>query len=149
MRRRPCGSSATSPASRSTLRCSATAGRLSSNWSLSSPADSCCRVRISNSSRRTGFARARKTRSEVATLALYVGNFRHVNYLGGRRQATFLCMRFAWEQLTPSVHRCRLPFCDVTVGLVCGRTGALLVDTGTTLTEAAAIDDDVQQLAGS
>jgi glyoxylase-like metal-dependent hydrolase (beta-lactamase superfamily II) len=46
------------------------------------------------------------------------------------------------------VHRCRLPFCDVTIGLVCGRTGALLVDTGTTLTEAAAIDDGVRQLAG-
>jgi glyoxylase-like metal-dependent hydrolase (beta-lactamase superfamily II) len=58
-------------------------------------------------------------------------------------------VRFVWEQLTPSVHRCRLPFCDVTIGLVCGRTGALLVDTGTTLTEAAAIDDDVRQLAGN
>jgi glyoxylase-like metal-dependent hydrolase (beta-lactamase superfamily II) len=57
-------------------------------------------------------------------------------------------VRFVWEQLTPSVHRCRLPFCDVTIGLVCGRTGALLVDTGTTLTEAAAIDDGVRQLAG-
>jgi glyoxylase-like metal-dependent hydrolase (beta-lactamase superfamily II) len=58
-------------------------------------------------------------------------------------------VRIVWEQLTPSVHRCRLPFCDVTIGLVCGRTGALLVDTGTTLTEAAAIDDDVRQLAGN
>ncbi len=58
-------------------------------------------------------------------------------------------MRFAWERLTPSVHRCRLPFCDVTIGLVCGRSGALLVDTGTTLTEAAAIDDDIRQLAGN
>ncbi len=57
-------------------------------------------------------------------------------------------MRFAWERLTPSVHRCRLSFCDVTIGLVRGRDGALLVDTGTTLTEAAAIDEDVRQLAG-
>lgn len=56
-------------------------------------------------------------------------------------------MHFVWEQLTPSVHRCRLPFCDVTVGLVCGRAGALLIDTGTTLSEAAAIDNDVRQLA--
>ena len=46
------------------------------------------------------------------------------------------------------MHRCRLPFLDVTVGLVQGRTGALLVDTGTTLTEAHAISDDVRQIAG-
>ena len=57
-------------------------------------------------------------------------------------------MHFDWEQLTDSVHRCRLPFLDVTVGLVRGRTGVLLIDTGTTLTEAAAIDADVQQIAG-
>jgi glyoxylase-like metal-dependent hydrolase (beta-lactamase superfamily II) len=57
-------------------------------------------------------------------------------------------VHFAWEQLTAHVHRCRLPFCDVTIGLVRGRTGALLVDTGTTLTEAAAIDADVRQIAG-
>jgi glyoxylase-like metal-dependent hydrolase (beta-lactamase superfamily II) len=57
-------------------------------------------------------------------------------------------MRFAWERLTPSVHRCRLPFCDVTIGLVRGRARALLVDTGTTLTEAAAIDEDVRALTG-
>jgi glyoxylase-like metal-dependent hydrolase (beta-lactamase superfamily II) len=55
---------------------------------------------------------------------------------------------FAWERLAAGVHRCRLPFCDVTVGLVCGRTGALLVDTGTTLREAAAIDADVRLIAG-
>lgn len=57
-------------------------------------------------------------------------------------------MHFAWEGLTSSVHRARLPFCDVTIGLVRGRTGALLVDTGTTLAEAAAIDADVRLLAG-
>ena len=57
-------------------------------------------------------------------------------------------MHFDWEQLTDSVHRCRLPFLDVTVGLVQGRAGALLVDTGTTLTEAQAINADVQQIAG-
>jgi glyoxylase-like metal-dependent hydrolase (beta-lactamase superfamily II) len=57
-------------------------------------------------------------------------------------------VRLAWEQLTAGVHRCRLPFCDVTVGLVCGRSGALLVDTGTTLREAAAIDADVRAIAG-
>jgi glyoxylase-like metal-dependent hydrolase (beta-lactamase superfamily II) len=57
-------------------------------------------------------------------------------------------VHFAWEQLTDNVYRCRLPFCDVTIGLVRGRSGALLVDTGTTLIEAAAIDADVRQLAG-
>jgi glyoxylase-like metal-dependent hydrolase (beta-lactamase superfamily II) len=62
--------------------------------------------------------------------------------------ATFLGVHFAWERLTSSVHRCRLPFCDVTVGLVQGDTGALLVDTGTTLAEAAAIHADARRLAG-
>ncbi len=62
--------------------------------------------------------------------------------------ATFLGVHFAWETLTSGVHRCRLPFCDVTIGLVRGRAGTLLVDTGTTLAEAAAIDVDVRQLAG-
>ncbi|MFZ1174702.1 MAG: MBL fold metallo-hydrolase [Mycobacterium sp.] len=57
-------------------------------------------------------------------------------------------MHFAWERLTPSVHRCRLAFCDVTIGLVGGRTGALLIDTGTTLAEADAIDADARQIAG-
>ncbi len=57
-------------------------------------------------------------------------------------------VHFAWERLTDSVHRCRLPFCDVTIGLVRGNAGALLVDTGTTLTEAAAIDADARLLAG-
>jgi glyoxylase-like metal-dependent hydrolase (beta-lactamase superfamily II) len=66
----------------------------------------------------------------------------------GNVAATFLLVHFAWERLTAHVHRCRLPFCDVTIGLVRGRSGALLVDTGTTLVEAAAIDADVRQIAG-
>jgi glyoxylase-like metal-dependent hydrolase (beta-lactamase superfamily II) len=57
-------------------------------------------------------------------------------------------VHFDWERLTDSVHRCRLPFLDVAVGLVQGRTATLLIDTGTTLAEAAAIDADVRQLAG-
>lgn len=57
-------------------------------------------------------------------------------------------MRFDWEQLTDSVCRCRLPFLDVTVGLVQGRSGTMLVDTGSTLTEARAIDADVRHIAG-
>ena len=56
-------------------------------------------------------------------------------------------MHFDWEPLTDSVHRCRLPFLDVTVGLVQGSTGTLIVDTGTTLAEASAINADVLQLA--
>ena len=66
----------------------------------------------------------------------------------GNVAATLLLVHFAWEQLTAHVHRCRLPFCDVTIGLVQGRSGALLVDTGTTLVEAAAIDADVRRIAG-
>lgn len=57
-------------------------------------------------------------------------------------------MNFGWEQLTDSVQRCRLPFLDVTVGLVQGRHAALLVDAGTTLSGANAIADDVRHLAG-
>ena len=55
---------------------------------------------------------------------------------------------YDWEQLTAAVRRCRLPFLDVTVGLVTGSTGVLLVDCGTTLTEAAAIAEDVAELTG-
>jgi glyoxylase-like metal-dependent hydrolase (beta-lactamase superfamily II) len=57
-------------------------------------------------------------------------------------------VHYDWEPLTYSVHRCRLPFLDVSVGLVQGRSGALLVDAGTTLAEAEAIHDDVRQIAG-
>ena len=57
-------------------------------------------------------------------------------------------MNFAWERLADGVHRCRLPFLDVTVGLVCGRTAALLIDAGTTLAEAAAINADVMEISG-
>ena len=58
-------------------------------------------------------------------------------------------MNFAWERLCDGVHRCRLPFLDVTVGLVHGRTGTLLIDTGTTLTDADAIKADVREITGS
>lgn len=57
-------------------------------------------------------------------------------------------MNLAWERLAEGIHRCRLPFLDVTVGLVCGRTGTLLIDTGTTLLEANAVKADVAELAG-
>lgn len=57
-------------------------------------------------------------------------------------------MNFQWERLSDGVHRCRLPFLDVTVGVVHGRTGTLLVDTGTTLTEADAVKADVEEITG-
>jgi hypothetical protein len=53
------------------------------------------------------------------------------------------------RELADGVHRCRLPFLDVTVGLVEAGAGALLVDTGTTLTDAAAIDSDVSAIPGA
>ena len=57
-------------------------------------------------------------------------------------------MNFDWESLTSGVWRVRLPFLDVTVGLVAGDTEVLLVDAGTTLAEARAIDADVHALTG-
>ena len=57
-------------------------------------------------------------------------------------------MNFAWEGLGGGVYRCRLPFLDVTVGLVCGQTGTLLIDTGTTLAEATAVKSDIAHIAG-
>ncbi len=57
-------------------------------------------------------------------------------------------MNFAWEPLADGVSRCRLPFLDVTVGLVWSSSGALLIDTGTTLTEAHAVRADAEALAG-
>jgi glyoxylase-like metal-dependent hydrolase (beta-lactamase superfamily II) len=56
-------------------------------------------------------------------------------------------VNFVWEQLSDTVHRCRLPFLDVTIGLVHGATGTLLIDTGTTLTEAALVKADVADIA--
>lgn len=57
-------------------------------------------------------------------------------------------MRYNWEPLSSGVWRCRLPFLDVTVGVVSGSVGVLLIDCGTTLDEAAGIAADVRQLAG-
>lgn len=53
---------------------------------------------------------------------------------------------YAWECVADGVHRCRLPFLDVTVGAIQGRDGLVLVDCGTTLAEARAIDEDVRRL---
>ena len=59
-----------------------------------------------------------------------------------------MVMHFQWETLSDGVWRCRLPFCDVSVGLVRGSRGSLLIDCGTTLLEAADILADVRTLAG-
>ncbi|CPR05729.1 metallo-beta-lactamase [Mycobacterium bohemicum DSM 44277] len=71
-----------------------------------------------------------------------------VAYTAVPGRATFLLVRLPWERLADGVHRCRLEFCDVTVGLVRGAAGALLIDTGSTLVEAAAIDADARRIAG-
>lgn len=52
-------------------------------------------------------------------------------------------MNYSWERLTDAVFRCRLPFLDVTIGVVAGGAGTLLIDTGTTPTEAEAIAADI------
>lgn len=57
-------------------------------------------------------------------------------------------MHYEWERLAEGVYRCRLPFLDVTVGMVQGRDHILLIDSGTTLLEAHAIADDVHELTG-
>ncbi len=56
-------------------------------------------------------------------------------------------MNYDWETLADSVFRCRLAFCDVTIGLVAGSAGALLIDTGTTLPEAHALAADAEAIA--
>jgi hypothetical protein len=43
------------------------------------------------------------------------------------------------------VRRTRLPFLDVTVGLVWGSGRVLLIDTGTTLDEAHRVGEDVRE----
>jgi len=57
-------------------------------------------------------------------------------------------MHYYWEPLAGGIHRCRLPFLDVTVGVVQGSSGTLLIDSGTTLLEAARIAEDVAVITG-
>lgn len=57
-------------------------------------------------------------------------------------------VHYEWESLAAGVYRCRLPFLDVTIGMVSGQAGVLLIDCGTTLGEATAIADDVLDLTG-
>ncbi|WP_445165535.1 MBL fold metallo-hydrolase [Mycolicibacterium sp. Dal123E01] len=58
-------------------------------------------------------------------------------------------MHYDWQTLSSCVYRCRLPFLDVTVGLVRGDRRTLLIDCGTTLLEAAGIAEDVGELTSS
>lgn len=53
-----------------------------------------------------------------------------------------------WERLAPGVARRRLPFLDVTIGVVIGTEGVLLVDTGSTLREGEALGHQVRELTG-
>lgn len=62
--------------------------------------------------------------------------------------ASLMVMHYHWETLSEDVWRCRLPFCDVTVGLVRGSRGILLIDCGTTLLEAHNIARDAYRLTG-
>ncbi|MFE0625694.1 MBL fold metallo-hydrolase [Streptomyces sp. NPDC058864] len=53
-----------------------------------------------------------------------------------------------WEQLAPGVARRRLPFLDVTVGVVVGDGGVLLIDTGSSVPEGAGLRREVHELTG-
>lgn len=57
-------------------------------------------------------------------------------------------MHYAWESVSSRIWRCRLPFLDVTVGVVGGRDRVLLIDCGTTMDEAGRIAADVRELTG-
>jgi len=63
--------------------------------------------------------------------------------------ASVNAVHYGWEQLADRVYRCRLPFLDVTVGLVHGHRATLLIDSGTTLAEAGRIAEDVRELTGT
>jgi glyoxylase-like metal-dependent hydrolase (beta-lactamase superfamily II) len=53
-----------------------------------------------------------------------------------------------WEHLAPGVARRRLPHLDVTIGLVVGVDGVLLVDTGSTVREGAELRAQAEALTG-
>jgi len=53
-----------------------------------------------------------------------------------------------WEHLAPGVARRRLPFLDVTIGVVVGDEGVLMIDTGSTPREGARLREQVMELTG-
>ncbi|EST20908.1 hypothetical protein N566_27935 [Streptomycetaceae bacterium MP113-05] len=57
-------------------------------------------------------------------------------------------MDVRWEALAPGVVRARLPRWDATAGAVAGATGALMVDTGSSLAEGAALRRAVRSHLG-
>jgi glyoxylase-like metal-dependent hydrolase (beta-lactamase superfamily II) len=64
------------------------------------------------------------------------------------RRVTVGWVHYDWTELAAGVYRARLPFLDVSVGAVAGDAGLLLIDCGTTLTEAAAVADDLLEITG-
>ena len=66
-----------------------------------------------------------------------------------RTVSNFIAVKYEWDSPAAGVHRCRLPFLDVTVGVASGPAGVLLIDCGTTLSEASAVADDVLELTGA
>lgn len=57
-------------------------------------------------------------------------------------------MDVRWEEPAPGVVRARLPRWDATVGAVAGADGALVVDTGSSLAEGAAVRKAVRERLG-
>lgn len=53
-----------------------------------------------------------------------------------------------WEHLAPGVARRRLPYLDVTIGLIVGDDAVLLVDTGPTPAEGVLLRRQVRELTG-
>ncbi|MBL1098203.1 MBL fold metallo-hydrolase [Streptomyces coffeae] len=53
-----------------------------------------------------------------------------------------------WETIAPGVARLRMPGWDETIGVVVGRTDVLVVDTGATLRDGAALRTQITRLAG-
>lgn len=58
-------------------------------------------------------------------------------------------MHYTWERLGAGTHRCRLPFLDVTVGVVQGSSSVVMIDSGSTLTEGTQLAADIADLTGS
>ncbi|AEW93972.1 metallo-beta-lactamase [Streptantibioticus cattleyicolor NRRL 8057 = DSM 46488] len=56
--------------------------------------------------------------------------------------------RDGWERLAPGVARRRLAFLDVTIGVVVGTDGVLLIDSGSTVPEGERLRREVRDLTG-
>lgn len=58
-------------------------------------------------------------------------------------------VQHSWQRLGEGIHRCRLPFLDVTIGVVAGRSGVVLIDSGSTRDEGLQLAADVSALTES